>query len=166
MCQWICTVELCPTCGKKKKITDQDGFCESNSSPRTPKDPVYCQSYREYDNIIFADSPCRSCDKKDSEEKKASPPTDSTSNETAIQELMFSKKPTVAKESDEVSEDDRDPDERGLDDGSISEVSAFSDDSDDELFSGDEFDEDDERRSECLRFGRLRTRVEEVKRMP
>ncbi|KAF7959126.1 hypothetical protein EAE96_002643 [Botrytis aclada] len=117
MCNWIRTIEVCPTCDSQLKTSYADFQCEFNCYPVRQK-PFFCKSYRQLTNEIIADSPCVNCEEPISVFESDSSEDDPKS---------------IGEASDTVAVDDVSEDERDSDDGNMSEaseVSAFSDEED------------------------------------
>ncbi|TGO36586.1 hypothetical protein BHYA_0120g00100 [Botrytis hyacinthi] len=117
MCNWICTIEVCPTCDNKQKTSYEAFHCEANCYP-VRRNAFFCKNYRKLNNEIIAESPCINCE----EPISVSEVSDSSEDEQKTE--MDSE--TVA--VDDVSEDERDSDDGNMSD--VSEVSALSDEDD------------------------------------
>ncbi|TGO27377.1 hypothetical protein BPAE_0043g00510 [Botrytis paeoniae] len=132
MCNWIRTIEVCPTCDSKQKTRYADFQCESNFYP-VRQTPFYCKSYRQISNEIIADSPCINCEElisvfEDSDSREDDQKTGTDSSINAIGMSMKNNSIGEASETvavDDVSEDECDSDDRNMSD--VSEVSALSD---------------------------------------
>ncbi|KAF7894579.1 uncharacterized protein EAF01_010030 [Botrytis porri] len=137
MCNWICTIEVCPTCDSKQKTSYEAFHCESNCYP-VRKNAFFCKNYRKLNNETIADSPCINCEEpisifEDSGSSEVDQKTEMRNSTNTIGMSMKNK--SIGETSETVAVDDVSEDERDSDDGNmsdVSEVSALSDEDDED----------------------------------
>ncbi|QSZ35148.1 hypothetical protein DSL72_008013 [Monilinia vaccinii-corymbosi] len=144
MCNFICTVELCPSCGNIKTIVEKGILCESNFPSVTGEGVSRCEAYREHLNTIVSDSQCIRYHREDLEEEMT-PSRDSKSDSIEIVQDSNAKSMQAQWMAEGISEDDCDPNDDQ--NSAVSDVSSLSDDHDAsmmaELLTGEVQDNDD-----------------------